>query len=303
MPGVITTGAAPKTLWPGVLAFWGDKYNQHEKLYPQLFDVKSSKQAYEETPELIGFGLAPEKTQTSSVSYDTWRQGPVTRFSHVPYALGFIVTHEEVKDNLYSSVVSNRTASLARSMRTTREIVGANIYNRAFTAGFVGGDGIVLNASTHPTDDGTQSNVLTVAANLSEQSIEDLAIQVANADDSRGLRINLRPQKLVIPTALEFNATRILKSALQNDTANNALNALSSQGTLPGGFTVNTYLTDTTAWWMRTDAEHGMCWFDREETTFAQDGDFDTGNLKHKAYMRFVPGWSDWRGLYGTPGV
>lgn len=301
--GVITTGSAPKTLWPGIYAFWGQKYNEQDMLYRELFEMKNSEKAYEETPELIGFGLAPKKEQGTSVQYDTWRQGFTTRYTNVPYALGFIVTREEIADNQYAEVIRDRTARLAFSMRTTREIVGANIYNRAFNGAFIGGDGEALISNDHPTDDGSQSNALAVAAQLSEQAIEDLAIQISNADDSRGLRINLRPRKLIIPTSYQFEAERIMASYLQNSTANNALNALRSMGTLPEGYVVNTYLSDTSAWWIMTDAENGMCWFDRESTEFSEDNDFDTDNMKYKAYMRFVPGWSDFRGLYGTPGT
>ena len=300
--GIITTGSAPKTLWPGIYAFWGQKYNEHAMLYNELFEIKSSTKAYEETPELIGFGLAPKKEQGSSVQYDTWRQGFVTRYTNVPYALGFIVTREELADNQYAEVVRNRTARLAFSMRTTREIVGANIYNRSFLPAFPGGDGSALIADDHTTDDGTQSNIQAVPADLSEEAIEDLVIQITNANDSRGLRINLRPRKLVVTTSDQFNAERILNSYLQSDTANNDLNAMRVLGTIPEGFTVNTYLTDDNSWWLRTDAENGMCWFDREQTEFTEDNDFDTDNMKYKAYMRFVPGWSDWRGLYGSPG-
>ena len=301
--GIITTGSAPKTLWPGIYAFWGQKYNEQDMLYRELFEIKSSTKAYEETPELIGFGLAPKKEQGSSTQYDTWRQGFVTRYTNVPYALGFIVTREELADNQYAEVVRNRTARLAFSMRTTREIVGANIYNRSFDPAFPGGDGQELISEDHPTDDGTQSNMLATDADLSETAIEDLVIQISNANDSRGLRINLQARKLIVPTAYQFDAERILGSYLQNDNAQNAINAMRVLGTIPDGYTVNTYLTDDDAWWLKTDAENGMCWFDREMTEFSEDNDFDTDNMKYKSYMRFVPGWSDWRGLYGTPGA
>lgn len=301
--GVITTGSAPKTLWPGIIAFWGQKYNEHDMLYRSLFEIKNSEKAYEETPELIGFGLAPVKDEGTSTEYDTWRQGFVTRYTNVPYALGFIVTREELADNLYEQVVMERTERLAFSMRTTRETVGANIYNRAFNASFPGGDGVSLLNTAHPTDDGNQSNRLTVDADLSEASVEDLLIQIMNAEDSRGLRINLRGMKLIVNPANAFNAERITVSEYQNDTANNAVNAHRSMGLLSEGYHVNTYLTDPDAWFIRTDATNGMCWFDREPTEFSEDNDFDTDNMKYKSYMRYVPGWSDFRGLYGSPGA
>jgi hypothetical protein len=300
---VITTGSAPKALWPGIYAFWGTSYNKHPHLYPELFEIKQSEKAYEETPELISFGLAPVKEQTTSVQYDTWRQGPVTRYTHKAYALGFIVSHEELKDNLYEQVIMERTAELAFSMRTTSETVGANVYNRAFNPNFVGGDGVELLSLVHPTDNGTQSNELAVAADLSETSLEDLDIQISNAVNSRGLKVNLRARKLIVPPALKFTAERILASVLQNDTANNAVNALRSMGIISGGWTDNTYLTDTDAWFVRTDVENGMCWFDREAIEFSEDNDFDTKNMKYKAYQRYEPGWSNWRGLYGSPGA
>ncbi len=299
---VITTGSAPKTLWPGVYDFWGTSYNKHPHLYPELFEIKQSEQAYEETPELISFGLAPVKEQASSVQYDTWRQGPVKRYTHKAYALGFIVSHEEIKDNLYEKVIMERTAELAFSMRTTRETVGANVYNRAFNSNFKGGDDKELLATDHPTDNGTQSNELAVAADLSETSLEDIDIQISNAVNSRGLKVNLRATKLIVPPALKFTAERILASVLQNDSANNAVNALRSMGIISGGWTDNTYLTDTDAWFVRTDVESGMCLFNREEIEFSEDNDFDTKNMKYKAYMRFEPGFSNFRGLYGSPG-
>lgn len=300
--GLITTGSAPKTLWPGIYAFWGQNYDEHQMLYRNLFEIKNSEKAYEETPELIGFGLAPVKEQGTSVQFDTWRQGPVTRYTHKPYALGFIVTHEEQADNLYEEVVMERTARLAFSMRTTKEIVHANVYNRAFNANFVGGDGKNLLAADHPTDNGVQSNVLATAADLSETALEDLVIQIANTEDSRGLRINLQAVSLIVPTNLMFTAERILGSMLQNDTANNAVNALRTRGSIRDGYYANTYLNSPDAWFVRTNVRNGMCSFNREDTEFSEDNDFDTDNYKYKAYMRFEPGWSDFRGLFGSPG-
>ncbi len=300
---VITTGSAPKTLWPGIWAFWGTSYNKHPHLYLELFEIKQSQQAYEETPELVSFGLAPIKEQATSVQYDSWRQSFVTRYTHKAYALGFIVSHEELKDNLYEKVIMERTAELAFSMRTTKETVCANVYNRAFNSSFLGGDGVELLSTVHPTDNGTQSNELAVAADLSETSLEDIDIQISNAVNSRGLKVNLRATKLIVPPALKFTAERILASVLQNDTANNAVNALRSMGIISGGWTDNTYLTDTDAWFVRTDVEYGMCLFEREAVDFSEDNDFDTKNMKYKAYMRFEPGFSNFRGLYGSPGT
>ena len=300
---VITTGSAPKTLWPGIYAFWGDKYKEHELFYKYMFDIKNSEKAYEEVPEIIGFGLAPVKEQTSSVQYDQWRQGPVSRFTHKAYALGFIVSHEEEKDNLYKEVAMRRTGLLAFTARTTKEIVHANIYNRAFNSNFLGADDLELCSTLHVTDNGTQSNELAVAADLSETALEDLNIQIKNAKNSRGLNIALRSRKLIVAPAEEFNAERILGSVLQSGTANNDVNALRSMGTIPEGYIANPYLTDTDAWFVRTDVESGLCSFEREAIQFSQDNDFDTGNYKYKFYERYVPFWADWRGLFGSPGV
>lgn len=301
MAGVITTGSAPKTLWPGIWAFWGQVYDEPSMEYKYLFEIKTSDKSYEETPEIIGFGLAPEKAEGTSVQYDTWRQGPVTRYTNQPFALGFQVTREELADNQYAEVVNRRVPQLAFSMRTTKETVLANIYNRGFNSSFVGGDGVELFSLVHPTDDGTQSNELTTAADLSEASLEDLLIQISNADNSRGLRLNLRGSLLIVPNSLVYVAERILGSEYQNDTANNAINAIKSIDGLT--WRRNTYLTDTDAWFVRTNAPAGMCVFNREETEFSEDNDFDTDNMKYKAYMRFRGGWSDFRGNFGSPGA
>ena len=296
---VITTGNHPKNLWPGVHAWFGAVYNEHETEYTDLFDVKGSGKNFEEDVEHTSFGLAPVKPEGSAVTYDQHQQGFTKRYIHVAYALGYIVTREELADGQYEKVSRARAQSLAFSMNQTRENVGANIYNRAATAGYVGGDGVVLISNAHPTLGANQSNVLSTAAALSEAALEDLCIQIMDAQNSRGLKISLRPKTLIVPTALAFEAERILKSALQNDTANNAINALKSKGAIPE-YKVNHYLTDSNNYFIRTNAPNGMCWFDREKTEFTKDADFDTDNAKAKSYMRFSAGWTDWRGLYGS---
>lgn len=301
--GIITTGSTPKALWPGIIKWWGIYYDKHPMQYDKLFDVKSSDKAYEEMPEIISFGLAPEKEQGTSVQYASQRQGSVNRFTNKAYALGYIVTHEEEQDNLYEEVSRSRTEALAFSMRTTKEIVGANVYNRGFNGSFLFGDGQPLLSTAHPTDVGNQSNRLTVDADFSEAALEDMLIQIADAKNSTGLDIALKAQTLHIPTALVFEAERVLASILQNDTANNAVNAIRSLGLIPGGHHVNNYFTDSDAWFLRTDAPVGMCWFQREEISFTEDNDFDTSNYKYKAYERYVPGVGDWRGVYGSPGA
>jgi len=301
--GIITTGSIPKALWPGIYAFWGQRYNEHGMEYRDLYEIKSSTKSYEELVEIIGFGLAPQKNEGTSVQYATSRQGTVNRFTNKAFALGFIVTKEEIDDNQYEEIMYDRTARLAFSMHTTKEIVGANVYNRAFDGNFTFGDGKALIVTDHPTDSGDQSNALAVAADLSEASLEDLSIQISNAKDSAGLQIALRPTSLHVATAEVFNAERILGSVLQNDTANNALNALRSMSIVPQGTKVNHYFTDPDAWFLRTDAPKGMCWFQRIEVEFGDDNDFDTENMKYKGYERYVPGVADWRGIFGTPGA
>jgi hypothetical protein len=303
MPGIITTGNHPKALWPGVKRWWGRSYEEHPMEWKELFDTDTSDQAYEEDVELTGFGLAPVKSEGASVSYDSEVQGATKRYTHVAYALGWICTQEEYEDGKYPIVSKQRTKALAFSMRQTEEIVAANVYNRAFTSAFTGADGKELLATDHPTLSGNQSNELAVAADLSEAAIEDLLIQIMEASNSRGLKISLIGQKLVLPPALSFEGTRITKSTLQNDTSNNAVNALRASGMLPKGIAVNHYLTDRDAWFIRTNAPAGLTRYTRVETTFDQDSDFDTGNRKAKARARYSVGWTDWRALYGSPGA
>jgi len=299
---VITSGAHPKAVWPGVHAWFGNRYASHGDQTTKLFDSKTSNKKYEEIVETTSFGVAPVKAEGSSVAYDSNAQGITSRGTNVAYALGYIVTKEEKEDNLYEEVSMARAESLAFSMATTRNIVGANVYNRAFTAAYAGGDGKELLATDHPSLAGNMSNELATAADLSEASLEDLTIQIMDAKNSKGLQIALQPKCLILPTALVYEGQRILKSIGRSSSADNDLNALNSLNVLPEVF-VNNYLTDSDAFFIRTNAPQGMCWFDRNAVEFSKDEDFDTDNAKAKAYMRFVPFWGDWRGLYGSPGV
>ena len=299
---VITTGSHPKALWPGVSAWFGAKYQEHGNQNEKLFDFKTTNQNYVEIVEQTSFGLAPVKAEGSSVAYDSHAQGATSRGTNKAYALGYIVTHEELADNLYEAVSMQRAGSLAFSMATTRNIVGANVYNRAFNSSYTGGDAKELLATDHPSLAGNQSNELASAADLSEASLEDLTIQIMDAKNSKGLQIALMPKCLIVPTALVYDAQRILKSTLRVDSANNDLNALKSLSVIPD-VVVNNYLTDSDAWFVRTNAPDSLCWYDREGVQFSKDEDFDTDNAKAKAYMRFVPFWGDWRGLYGSPGA
>lgn len=303
MAGIITTGNFPKTLWPGIKAIWGRSYDEHPKEYTDIFDVQSSDKAYEEDVGATGFGLASIKTEGQSTSYDSESQAYVSRYTHVAYSLGYVVTQEEQDDNLYAEVAQRRTEALAFSMRQTCETVAANVLNRATTAGYTGGDGVVLLSASHPTLNGNQSNIIGTAADLSEAALEDIIIQVMNAKNDRGLKIALTPQKLIVPPALAFESHRILKSELQSNSAQNDINAVRSMGLLPQGVVVNHYLTDTDAWFVKTDCPRGMIMYERTPAKFAQDQDFDTSNAKYKAYHRYSVGWTDWRGVYGSMGA
>ena len=303
MSAVISTGAHPKALWPGINEWWGRSYESHGEQCRELFDFRNSGMAYEEDVEATGFGLAGVKSEGQAINFVSEQQGTVTRYQHIAYALGYVVTREELDDNLYETVSMRRAEANAFSMRTTRETVAANIYNRAFDSNYTFGDGKEILATDHPSLSGNQSNELATAADLSESSLEDLIIQIMNVQNSKGLRIGLTPRCIVVAPGNWFNANRILSSALQNDTANNANNVLRQTGALPEGIKVNNYLTDADAWFVRTNAPAGMKLFDRVPIEFSQDNDFDTQNAKAASYMRFSVGVSDWRSLFGSPGA
>lgn len=299
----ITTGSHPKQLWPGVKKFFGDTYAEKPLVCDMVFDNYTSEKAYEEYVEETGFGLAPQKPEGQGVSYDTDAQGYTSRITNVTYALGAKITKEAISDNQYFPVAKKKAAKLARSMRQTKENVFANILNRGFNASYTGGDGKELFATDHPTLSGPQSNELAVAADLSEAAIEDLLIQIRQAKDSRGLRIQLKGQKLIVPPELEFEATRILSSVNQSGTANNDINAMKQLGMLPGGVVVWDYLTDADAWFIKTDCPEGLIKQQRWALEATQDNDFDTTNACMKAVERYAGGWADWRGVFGSPGA
>ena len=300
---VITTGSHPKALWPGIHAWWGRSYDEHQPEYPDLFETDTSDKAYEEEVEITGFGLAPVKPQGKQIFYDTETQGAISRYTHVAYALGYIVTYEELRDNLYEVVSKRRAQQLAYSMRQTKENILAAIYNQGFNSSYVGGDGVSLFSNAHPTLSGNQSNLLSTAADLSEVSVEDLCIQIMQTSNNRGLKISTLPQSLHVPTQLWFDANRIYHSVLQNDTANNAINVLRATGVFPKGIKVNHYFSSATAWFIRTNIPRSVQYFERDKISFDQDNDFDTKNAKAACYERYSAYWSDFRGVFGTPGV
>jgi hypothetical protein len=303
MAGVIMTSNHPKALWPGINAWFGRMYEQHKTQYTDLFETMQSEKAYEEQVQVTGFGVAPVKNQGSGVVYDSEVQGPVTRYTHLAYALGYIVTYEELQDDLYTAVSQTRAGALANSFRQTKERVGAGILNRGFDSNYVGGDGVELFSDAHPnTSGGTYSNILDTSADLSEAAIEDLIIQIMNATDDRGLKIALMPKSLHVSTSNVFEATRILDSVYQTGTANNDINAVKALGSLPMGVKVNNYFTAPNAWFIKTNCPNGLIHFERNALSFTQDNDFDTMNAKAKGYERYAFGWTDPRGVYGSEG-
>jgi len=307
MAGVITTGNISRLLQEGVASVFGQAYNEHPAEYPMLFNEESSNKAFELDQQFEGFGLAPVKQEGDGVSYDSQQEGFTPKYPNLTYAKGFIVTREAMDDNLYG-LFNRRARALAFSMNQTKETVAANVYNRAFNSSYVmeGGDGLELLSTAHvrgPSDSTTYSNELATPAALSEASLEDLMIQIAQAKDARGLNIALRGERLIVPPALAFEAERILNSVLQNDTGNNAVNAVRSTGVLPGGHMVNHYLTSSTAWFVKTNCPDGMKFKNRQSVRFEQDNDFGTSNARFKADERYAFGWSDPRGLYGSAGV
>lgn len=303
MAGVITTASHPKALWPGIKAWWGQVYNEHATEYDKLFDSDTSSMNYEEDVQLTGFGLAPVKSEGSGVAYDSEIQGFTTRYTHIAYALGYIVTKEELDDNLYEQVSRRRAAALAMSFRQTKENVGANVYNRAFNSTYKGGDGVALCATNHPnTTGGTFANKPVVDADLSEASLEDALIAIMGFQNDRGLLINVMPKSLVVARQNWYNANRILKSVYSPGTADNAINVLVATNALPEGIVMNHYLTSPGAWFVRTNIQNGLKYYSRVGIQFDQDNDFDTMNAKAKGYERYSFGWTDPRAIYGVNG-
>jgi hypothetical protein len=302
MSGIINTGNFPKALWPGVKKWYGVEYADYPVQFDKLFDKSSSDKAWEEIVGRSGFGLAVVKAEGAPVTYDSEQQGFTSRFQHVNYALGFIITQEMMEDDQYMLVGERRSKALARSMRQTKEINGANVYNRAYNTSYTGGDGKVMIATDHPNiAGGTWSNKIATAADLSEAALEQAYIDIQGFTDDRGLTIATKIKSLIIPRQLVFEAQRILKSDGRVATANNDPNVIKLMGVVPE-VVVNQYLTDSDAWFIRT-SEEGLHYFERKADTFAQDNDFDTENAKFKASGRYSFGWSDPRAIYGSPGA
>ena len=300
---LITTGNFAKALWPGVNAWYGKEYIEYKSEWPALFEQFSSDRNFEEDVGTSGLGLAVTKTEGSPITYDSERQAFITRYVHVVYGLGFMVSREAFEDDQYDVVGQRKAQGLAFSMRQTKETIGANVYNNAFTSGYTGGDGSILLVSSHANlAGGTWSNVPSSASDLSEAALEQAVIDIAGFTNDRGLKIAVLPKTLVIPVNLWFDAIRILKADKQPNDLNNNPNAIRTLGLVPE-IAVNHYLTDTDAWFLRTNVKHGMKMFERRADKFDMDNDFDTENAKFKATGRYSFGWTDPRGLYGTAGA
>lgn len=300
---IINTGSFAKALWPGVNRWYGKAYSDYPVEYDKIFETRQSNKAFEEDVSISSFGLAVQKPEGAPISYDTERQGFITRYQHVVFALGFIITREMMEDDQYDIVGQRKAQGLARSIRQTKEINGANVYNRAFNAGFVGGDGVSMINAAHPNiRGGTWSNQIATAADISEAALEQAHIDIAAYTDDAGLLIAARPKTLVIHRSNIFEAKRITGSDLRVGTPNNDTNALKDMG-LFQNTVVNHYFTDPDAWFLITDVPNGACYFERRADEFGMDNDFDTENAKYKATSRYSFYWSDPRGLYGSPGA
>jgi len=303
MSGVITSSSFAKALWPGVNAWYGKSYKDYPEEWSQLFEKNTSRKAYEEDVGISSFGLANAKSEGAPIQYDSDRQGFTSRYNHVVYALGFIITREIYEDDQYDVVGKRKANALARSMRQTKEIIGANVFNRAATSGYTGGDGVTLLSAAHPNvAGGTFRNKPSTDADLSEAALEQANIDIADLRDDRGLLIAAKPKKLVIAPSNMFEAKRILGSDGRVATTNNDLNALKTMGIIPE-VVVNHYLTDSDAWFVLTDVNDGLKYFERRGDAFEMDNDFDTENAKFKATARYSFGWTDPRGVYGSMGA
>jgi hypothetical protein len=305
--GVITTSNFAKDLVPGVKTWFGTKYKEYPIEYMDVFEKTGSTRAYEEEVGVTGFGLAAAKTEGTGIAYDEAEQGFVNRYTHVTYGLGFIITREMYEDGIAVTVALRRASALAFSIRQTKEIVAANVLNRAFNSSYTMGtasDGKELCATDHPNKSGgTWRNELSTAADLSEAALEQACIDIADFTTDRGLKIAIMPRKLVIPSELEFDAFRILESIGQSGTANNDINALRASKKFPEGVKVNHYLTDADAWFICTNCPDGLKYMNRRSDAFGTENDFDTENAKFKATFRCSFGWSDARGIFGSPGA
>jgi hypothetical protein len=292
-----------KELLPGLNALFGLEYKTYGEQHKEIYESETSERSFEEETKLSGFSAAPVKNEGSAIAYDNAQEAWTARYNHETIAMGFSITEEAVEDNLYDSLSSRYTKALARAMAYTKQVKAAYVLNNAFTTGVTYGDGVVLCSTAHPLiSGGTNSNRPTTGADLNETSLENAVIQIAAWTDERGLLIAAKPKKLVVPPALQFVATRLLETELRVGTTDNDINAIKNNGSIPGGYTVNNYLTDTNAWFLLTDVPNGLKHFVRTPMSTGMDGDFDTGNVRYKARERYSFGVSDPLGIFGSPG-
>jgi len=293
-----------KELLPGLNALYGMEYARYGEEHKEIYETETSDRSFEEEVKLSGFGTAPVKSEGASVEFDTAQEAFTSRYTHETVALGFAITEEAVEDNLYDSLSTRYTKSLARAMAYTKQVKAASILNNGFDSNFPGGDGQALFSTAHPlVSGGTNSNRFATNADLNETSLEDAVIQIAAWTDERGLLIAARPRKLIIPPALQFVATRILETDKRVGTADNDLNALRTNGAIPEGYAINHYLTDTDAFFLTTDIPNGLKHFVRAPMATSMDGDFETGNVRYKARERYSFGFSDPLAMFGSPGA
>lgn len=292
-----------KELLPGLNALFGLEYARYGEEHKEIYEVETSERSFEEETKLSGFGAAPVKTEGAAIAYDNAQEAWTARYTHETIAMGFSITEEAVEDNLYDSLSARYTKALARAMAYTKQVKAASILNNGFTGGPTYGDGKTLFATDHPlVGGGTNSNRPSVGADLNETSLEAAVIQIAAWTDERGLLIAAKPKKLIIPPALQFVATRLLETELRVGTTDNDINAIKNNGSIPGGFAVNHWLTDTNAWFLLTDVPNGLKHFVRSPMSTGMDGDFDTGNTRYRARERYSFGVSDPLGCWGSPG-
>jgi hypothetical protein len=295
-----------KELLPGLNALFGLEYARYGEEHKEIYETETSERSFEEETKLSGFSAAPVKNEGSAIAYDNAQEAWTARYNHETIALGFSLTEEAIEDNLYDSLSARYTKGLARAMAYTKQVKAANVLNNGFTnsSQYYGGDGVPLFSASHPiVSGGVNSNIPAVPADLNETSLENAVIQIAAWTDERGLLIAAKPKKLIVPSALQFVATRLLETELRVGTTDNDINALKNNGSIPEGYTINHWLTDNNAWFLTTDVPNGMKHFVRSPMATNMDGDFDTGNVRYKARERYSFGWSDPLGMYGSIGA
>ena len=293
-----------KELLPGLNALFGLQYKTYDQEHEEIYETETSERSFEEETKLSGFSAAPVKNEGSAIAYDNAQEAWTARYNHETIALGFSLTEEAIEDNLYDSLSARYTKALARAMAYTKQVKAAAVLNNGFSSNYLGGDGVSLFSNAHPLiTGGTNSNIPTTAADLNETSLEAAVIQISLWTDERGLLIAAKPKKLIVPTNLQFVATRLLETELRVGTTDNDINALKNNGSIPDGYAVNHFLTDTNAWFLTTDVPNGMKHFVRSPLSNSMDGDFDTGNVRYKSRERYSFGWSDPLGMYGSAGA